>query len=217
MARLTHREYKKLMECILKLYSCTAAETFPFHALAVLSKIIPVYQITYDLIDIRNRKTSHVATPCPAPQKLLHLFERYMHEHPWINIFYPRDMLPHPFKNALKASGRRLPAPGTALMMSDALPDAKFRNLALYNEFYRHFDIEYQMVIPLMAGSNTLIGITFNRDILDFSENERLILTTLGPHVVQAFENVEAIAKLKNRMEDASGRGQSCRERSRCQ
>lgn len=212
MTDLTHREFKDLLECIRRLHSCMEAEAFASHVLAALSKIIPASHVTYDLIDIRNMKMTHVATPFPAPQKLLQSFERYMHEHPWINIFYPRDT-PPPFKNCLKTREKR--PLGTALLMSDALPDSRFRRLSLYNEFYRHFDIEYQMVIPLMAGSDTLIGITFNRDRLDFSEKERLMLNILGPHVMQAFENAEAIAKLKSKiatLEYASGDGQNRHE-----
>ncbi|MEW6740606.1 MAG: helix-turn-helix transcriptional regulator [Nitrospirota bacterium] len=38
----------------------------------------------------------------------------------------------------------------------------------------------------------------FNRDKIDFSEKERLLLSMLGPHIIQAFKNAEVTGRLRD-------------------
>ncbi len=78
-----------------------------------------------------------------------------------------------------------------------------WRETDLYREFYRHFNLSYQMVVSLPAEAPSLIGIAFNRRNTDFDENDRAILSLLRPHLVQAFRNVLDREVLTERVESA--------------
>lgn len=208
MEQLKQSDFMRLMECLGHIYACTDAGAFAARVLSILPQVIPTDQVTFDQIDPVTMRITHAATPFTAPPEMLPIFEMHMHEHPWIGRLYPRERRGSPSAKQLKRKGT--PLLGAALKMSDALSDGQFRRLGLYNEFYRHFRIEYQMVIPLIIDSRTLIGITFNRDRRDFSEKERLILNILGPHIVQAYRNAQAVTSLAVRaagLQEASGTG----------
>lgn len=198
MEHLKQSDFTALMECLRQMYDCTDIASFSSRVLSILPSVIPTAQVTFDKIDPVTRKITHAATPFMAPPDLLPAFEIHMHEHPWINL--PYSGKPSHGRSGRSIKRRENPSLGTALKISDALSNDKFRNLGLYNEFYRHFRIEYQMLIPLIIDSRTLIGITFNRDKTDYSEKERFVLNILGPHIVQAYRNAQAITSLTERV-----------------
>ena len=87
---------------------------------------------------------------------------------------------------------------GTALKIHDMLTRSQFHRLGIYNEFYRKLKIEHQMVVLLSCSSHSLNkNIAVNRDRRDFTEEERLMLNLLAPHITQALKNVDACEKAR--------------------
>ncbi|TAN60172.1 hypothetical protein EPN18_09075 [bacterium] len=80
------------------------------------------------------------------------------------------------------------------------MTNKQFQRLALYNEFYKKYGIEYQMLMQVSGIGSVTTGITFNRGKRDFSEQERLLLNLLGPHITQAYNNAKAVQTLKNKI-----------------
>jgi len=105
-------------------------------------------------------------------------FEHHKHEHPLIKHF----------------SGN---AHGRVTKISDFLTQREFHRLGLYEEFFRKIGVEHQMVIGLPAPSPRVVGVALNRSGPDFSERDRLLLSALRPHVVQALGNAEAFSEIK--------------------
>jgi DNA-binding CsgD family transcriptional regulator len=88
---------------------------------------------------------------------------------------------------------------GSARKISDFLTQRQFQRLGLYQEFFGRFDGgEYQMVIGLPAVPPLVVGISVNRDRVDFSERDRLVMNLLRPHLIQAHRNAEAITGLRS-------------------
>ena len=83
------------------------------------------------------------------------------------------------------------------MKIHDVLTKSQFRQLGLYNEFYRKLGIEYQMLLFLHCGRTLNRNLAINRDKRDFSEEERLTLDLLGPHLIQAHKNAEAHAEVR--------------------
>ncbi len=128
-----------------------------------------------------------------------------MYEHPYINFLYPKTMQSHPFSKRIekfrlsqKIAFNKFPK-SRALKISDMLTQSQFHRLALYNEYYKKLDTKYQMVLPLLYDRNLLSGFAFNRDRRDFTENERLILNLLAPHLIQAYQNAEAASNARQK------------------
>ena len=57
--------------------------------------------------------------------------------------------------------------------------------------------MEYQIVIGLPAPSPRVGGVALSRKGPDFSERERMLLSVLRPHIVQAHRNAEALSRVK--------------------
>jgi DNA-binding CsgD family transcriptional regulator len=53
------------------------------------------------------------------------------------------------------------------------------------------------LLISLLPGRDGYTTLSFNRDKMDFSEEERLILHNIRPHIVQAYKNAEAYGKAR--------------------
>lgn len=197
MKRLPPQDVKLVMGVIREIYSCLNREALPRHLLVAVSRAIPSIHLTYDEIHLRERKVVHTAMPAGAPSEALEVFQKYMHEHPFLNLFYPQEMEVHPFASHIKKSAKHhipIHSPeGRAVKFSDVLTTKQFRRLGFYNEFCRLLDIEYQMLLPVIRRPSIASGITFNRDRRDFTERERLILNLLAPHILQAFQNAEAV------------------------
>lgn len=205
MKHLMSRQIGSLMQCIQAIYSCTDFDEFPRNTLSALSRIIRCSGVTFDEVDLKKQKLTHHELPSGyLLEKDLPVVERYIHEHPYINLLYPASPRPYQFQRHIeKAAQRQLPSLqqsslGRAVKISDLLTDRQFQRLALYNEFYRKYDIEYQMLMQVCGDDSITTGITFNRDKRDFSEQERLLLNLLGPHVVQAYNNAKAISVSRN-------------------
>jgi hypothetical protein len=201
MERLTLREEQSVMGCIREIYSDLNYETIPVHILSAISKIIPASQYTYDEINPSKQKFIHRGFPKNADPKMLPLFQAYMHEHPVINLVFPDVCKPHPFLAQIKKSACRRHMPvrsveGMVVRISDLLTNHRFHRLGLYNEFYRPQNINYQILLTVLHRPPHGVGITLNRDGVDFTEKERLILNLLSPHILQAFQNAEACYKM---------------------
>src|SRR6266478_1021507 len=81
--------------------------------------------------------------------------------------------------------------------ISDFLTDKQFRSLALHSEFFRVFDINYQMAMVVQHAGQQMIGVAVNRVLSDFTERERTCLAVLRSHVVQAYGHGLTIERLR--------------------
>lgn len=207
MAQLSWRQIKSLLQCIHNVYSCTDVEAFPANTLSSLVKILPSGVATFDEFDLRKKRLINHE----LPKGFLHpkdfpVVEKYIHEHPLINLLYPNGKQPYAFQQQIElASQKRTPslqksALGRAVKISDLLTGSQFQRLALFNEFYKKYGIKHQMLMQVFGNRHVTAAVTFNRDKRDFSEQERLMLNLLGPHITQAYNNAMAIRLLKSKI-----------------
>jgi DNA-binding CsgD family transcriptional regulator len=206
MERLTEKDIGALMECIRDIYSAADIETFPSSILSAVSRLIPSESITYNEITPQGNRVAYKGIDS-IPQKDLRIFERYVHEHPLVNLLFPAVKKPHPFKRQLERKYYNQPLEGKALKISDALTDSQLHSLGLYNELYKKYDTEYQMSLPFYDSSSVviLIGISLNRKLRDFSEMERHLLNLLSPHIVRAYHNAKVFTEVKRQASISRG------------
>jgi len=60
--------------------------------------------------------------------------------------------------------------------ISDSVPFARFRQRALYSEYYRRIGIDHAMALPLHVDDRTLVSFVLNRKHRDFSDRDREVL-----------------------------------------
>jgi hypothetical protein len=129
-------------------------------------------------------KMSWITDPVNAlPGPLLQeMFNRHLHEHP-----------------VIAHSG--LPNTARSLRISDFLSRQQFHRLALYNEYYRPLGVEYQLSTVISISARHILAVALDRDCLDFSENERLCLDLLRPHLMQSYRNLQILKLMKGAAE----------------
>ena len=179
LGRLTQRDLRALGACVTEIYALLDLDTFREHVVRAIAKVVPAEVITYTEIGRRGQPTVRVLHPARAvTSDLMRAFEHHRHEHPLIKHFSDN---PH----------------GRAAKISDFLTQREFRRLGLYDEFFRQIGVDHQMVVGLPAPAPRVVGVALNRSGLDFSERDRLLLSALRPHIIQALRNAESFSQMK--------------------
>jgi DNA-binding CsgD family transcriptional regulator len=98
---------------------------------------------------------------------------------------------------------------GRPRRISDFLSQEEYHRLPLYQEFYRHLGVEYQVALCLPSRPPVVIGLALIREEEDFTNPEVALLGAARPHLIQAYRNAElaaareaTIAALEARLED---------------
>ena len=206
MSHLTHSDLQKLLDCIRDMYANMDIKCISTHIVSTVSKIIPSSMVLYAKYSygkiVENQRAVCVEEVASIGNfEQMDAFVRHAHEHPFINMLYFQRSRPHPFRDDVERAWRKQSEELTAVKISDVLKDRQFHSLELFNEFFRPNRIRYQLGMPVSFGDGFHTADCFNRDKMDFSEDDRLMLNLIGPHIAQAYRNAESHAKAR----DASG------------
>ena len=162
-----------------EIYALRDLDAFPDHVLRAISKIVPADVITYTEVGLHGEPTARVVHPARiVSSNFLQTFEHHKHEHPLIRHFSENPQ-------------------ARVAKISDFLTQREFHRLGLYSEFFRKMDVEYQVVIGLPAPSPRVGGVALSRRGLDFAERDRMLLSVLQPHIVQAHRNAKSFSEVK--------------------
>ncbi len=193
MARLSSSNLQKLQSCIIEVYSDLNVETFHENMVAAVARLIPALSVGYAEVNLEKAELSkNIIRPLPhlSPDQIA-AFEANLADHPLVHVIYPG----HAPGRTVDPAVDRDAITGKAVKIHDILSKTQFHRLGLYNEFYRHLGIEYQMLLFLNCRRTLNRNLAINRDRRDFSEEERLLLDLVGPHLIQAYRNAEAHQK----------------------
>lgn len=182
MSGLRQQELRLLLDFLRDIYTFQDHEAFVAKLRATLPQIIRSDLTSYDEMNpIKGTSKDWVEPPGVLTPDLASIWNMVMQEHP---------VLMH---NLRTGDGR-------AYKISDFLSQRQFHSLALYNELYRLMEVEDVMCIGLSVTSPPVIGIAVHRNKRDFSEQERLLLDLLRPHLIQAYHNAKAVTRLQNEL-----------------
>ncbi len=182
MNPLSQNECRALLSAVEKIYSPTDIEQFPSTILSAVRKVLPCNAICYNEFNIPESKMSWITDPVNAlPGPILRdMFNRHFHEHP---------LIAH---SSNVAGSQRI---------SDFLSRQQFHRLALYDEYYRPMGVEYQLGTVISISARHILAVGLDRDCPDFSENERLCLDLLRPHLTQSYRNLQILELMKRAVE----------------
>jgi DNA-binding CsgD family transcriptional regulator len=76
---------------------------------------------------------------------------------------------------------------GVTQRISDCLPLARFRESALYNDYYRRIRVDHAIALPIFVRDGVLVSFVLNRSRRDFSDRERALLEVLRPHLARFY------------------------------
>jgi DNA-binding CsgD family transcriptional regulator len=188
MAPLSQSDCRAILSAIEIIYEPTSLELFPAAALSAVSKVLACNTICYNEVTFPQSRMSWITEPANAlPGPILReRFNRNLPEHP---------LIAH--SGSKNTSG--------SLRISDFLTQTQFHRLALYNEYYRPLNVEYQLGTTISVNPQKIVAVGLDRDCPDFSEDERLCLDLLRPHLIQAYRNLQTLSLMQRTIED-SGR-----------
>ena len=179
METLSHSDLQALNRVIGEIYSARDLESFYCSVFHCIQSIIPNGHCSFTDFNIAQPSFIKVI---PSSQdhnhvisKLLPAVNAHLHEHP---------IFPHVSSDSV-------------LKTTDFTSRGQFKNMAIYNEYYRHIDVEMQISFSIPISQETLSFVALSRNAIDFSERDRLMLAMLKPHVVNALRNVREFGQLR--------------------
>lgn len=177
---LSHNDILSLNSAIGEIYAARDLESFYRSVFSSVQEIIPSETTSFNdtilnpaprLLNSINASQYH----SNVVNKLLPVLNAHIHEHPFV---------PHILSD-------------NVIKTTDFVTMSQFKGLAIYNEYYRHLDVETQINLTIPVSQDKARIFTLSRKDPDFSEMDRLILTLLRPHLINAFRNVTELSRIR--------------------
>lgn len=87
--------------------------------------------------------------------------------------------------------------------ISDSIPFSRFRNTALYSDYYRRIGIDHAVALPVFVDRRWLVSFVFNRTHRDFSDCDLARLDALRETVGTLYRKARLIAELRRAVAEA--------------
>jgi DNA-binding CsgD family transcriptional regulator len=179
METLTTSDVLALNRVIGEIYSVRDLESFHRSVFHSIQSIIPNEHCSFTDFNIIHPRFLKVISGSQdhhhVINKLLPVLNTHLHEHP---------LFPHVSSESV-------------LKITDFTSKGQFKNMAIYNEYYRHIDVEMQISFSIPISQETLSFVALSRNTTDFSERDRLMLALLKPHVINALRNMMELEQLR--------------------
>jgi DNA-binding CsgD family transcriptional regulator len=183
MLQLSHKQYARLSSFLQDLYIARNRTQFIGHMLQMLHRIIDCDIISHSELDFKNQSIIYSWSPdSPTLRESLRPgLEKTAHQHPAVPYL-------------LKTRDER------TIQVSDFVSLRAFKNLDIYQDFFKHVDTNYQVATLITLRPSFLVPVCFNRKDRDFSLEDRAQLDLLRRHLVQASHNAQAVTHMQNEL-----------------
>jgi DNA-binding CsgD family transcriptional regulator len=179
METLSHNDLIGLNRAIGEIYATRDREMFFQSVFNSIQSLIPCELCSFNDVDLHPLRFLKVTTSSQqhhkVSSKLLPVFNAHIKGHP----LAPQFFLERVFKTRDCASRNH------------------FKDTAIYNEYYKHLDIETQIGFSVPVSREKTALFALSRKSPDFSERDRLLLTLLKPHMVSALRNAMEIDRIR--------------------
>lgn len=179
MKNITQHDILALNRAIGEIYAARDMEMFYRSAFSSIQSLIPgelysgsevsIHPIRFLKLISASQEHDNVST------KFLPALNAHLHEHPLVPRFFS----------------------DTVSKTTDHASKRQFKNLAIYNEYYRHLDVETQIGFSIPLSPEKVALFALSRKNPDYSERDKLILTLLRPHLMSALRNVTELGRMR--------------------
>ncbi|MET0790520.1 MAG: LuxR C-terminal-related transcriptional regulator [Polyangiaceae bacterium] len=167
--RFEAAELSRFNSCVLAVHELTQPATFVHDVLLILRELIGAETGLYGVTDLEARRT-RTGYSFPAPT-----------EDPEALARFDLNFEDHPLHH-------RTPAMVEVLAISQSLGREEWHATGLYQEFFRPLGLDDSLMLRLpSATSADLHAVGVARKGFGFSERERFMLSTIGPHIAAAW------------------------------
>lgn len=173
-------------ELLLELYEAGDLDAFASKVLGLLARLVRSEVTSYNEVNPARGRVVWKVEPLDAEfPEAKKVFEAHMAEHPLIAHYYSTG------------------DPRT-LKLSDFVSLRELRSLGIYQDCYHLIGVDRQLAVTVPGPRSLVVGITVNRKGRDFSEADRMMLTQLRPHLIQAYSNAARFAAQSSKLRVAS-------------
>jgi DNA-binding CsgD family transcriptional regulator len=92
---------------------------------------------------------------------------------------------------------------GRPYRFSDVTTPTALHATALYREFYGPIGLEHQIAFTLPHEPDRLLALALSRKLRDFSDDERALLATARPFLIQAYRNAIEYSRLQTELQES--------------
>ena len=183
MRNLTFFDYQKILKAVEILNSSVAPESLPKRMVNAVNCAVPGEITAFEMV---RQNGEYLGCLIYEPFDSISSQELEA---------YNEHLSEHPFYEAILVNRRF-----DAIKIADFLPDTKFKETGIYNEYYRRINIDRQISVTMNIDEDYFIFCTMSRGGKDYDEDERAILNLMSPHLTAAIRNANAFEKIeKNR------------------
>lgn len=182
MPRLSLNDIELVNLVIADIYTIRGPEKFIQKLVAALNNLLPSDLLSYNEFNRHSR----LVKVCAASKDHQNITRKYTDA---LNAYMPT----HPGFGVLTID--------RCAMISDLVRPSDFKKSALYNEYYRHLDVQTQMFTELPGSSGLRPALTFSRDKFGFTEEERLMFSLVKPHIINAQRNAMVLDSYRKKIE----------------
>ncbi len=172
MTVLSRGDVQKLNLAIADIYTIREPGHFFARVVVIIKDLLSSDTASYNELDKDYRLTKIIN----GSQDHERVFRKY---EPALKEYLPT----HP--------GLGISPPGRCTILSDVIKPAAFKRTELYNEYYRHLDVQSQLFthleLPVTGGIRPYFMLTRAR--MEFTERERFMLGLIKPHIINAYRN----------------------------
>ena len=176
MDRLRERDLRAGMQLLRSASAAgTDAQSFARACVAALPDLVASEITTLSLCDLRSGHRTVIGSPdSRLSEQDRASFDRHFSAHPLVRYHaYQRGAGPH--------------------RISDSLPFTRFRETALYDEYYRRIGIDHAMALPLLVDADTLVSLVLNRSRRDFSDRDCAVLELVREPLARMYRQARAL------------------------
>jgi DNA-binding CsgD family transcriptional regulator len=185
MDQLRQSDQKRLLEFVRDCYAIRdpeSLESFPGKLVTALSRLIPSLHTSYAEVCPEKGEFHHVASaPEISTPEVSRLLTQHMSDHLPL-VYY------------MQTGDKAVPR------ISDFASRSRFHDSALYNGFYRQYDVEDDLCIGISPGPERCTAIAWHSDRC-FTDREQSVAALARPYVVQAWRNARLFSEMSSQLQ----------------
>jgi DNA-binding CsgD family transcriptional regulator len=178
---LSAGDYRNGLRVLQQLAEASIEEgAFARRGVELLSLLVPSEVTTLSVCHLASGRREVVGTPERAiGSEDRACFDRHFNEHPLVRYHAVRR------------------GPDTH-RISDSVPFNRFRETALYSDYYRRVGLDHAVALPLWVDDELLVSFVLNRRRRDFSDHDREVLEMLRGGLSALFRHTLALQRARD-------------------
>lgn len=179
MIRLGSSDYRSALRAVQTIAAAADdVATFARTGVELLPALVASEFTTLSICDLSGGRRSVISTPgCRLSAEDRAAFDRHFHAHPLVRF--------HAYEG-----GR------VTRRISDSVPFARFRQSALYDEYYRRVGLDHAVALPVYVDRHRLVSFVLNRTRRDFSGRDVAVLDLARAGLAALYRRAATLERL---------------------